>query len=87
MGRRTKQSISEGKQGREFFHRSRVASCAKIAFHTRADAKRAARHVKTQTGRMRPYHCETCGFWHLGHMPQSVRQGEPWRKLGQKRAV
>lgn len=83
MGRWSKRGVSEAKAGREIHHRSKVATCEKSAFHTRPDAKRAARYVRHKTGRMRPYRCDVCGFWHLGHMPQSVRQGEPWRKIGQ----
>lgn len=80
MGRWSKRGTSEAKAGRLVVHRSRVATCDKIAYHTRSDAKKAARWVQSKFGRMRPFRCPDCGMWHIGHLPAAVIQnGEPYR--------
>ena len=50
--------------------------CDKVTFLTRKAARRAARVMKG--GNLpRPYPCpHTDGWWHVGHLPQAVRQGE-----------
>lgn len=66
---------------REFFDlpRMKFSTCAKVAYQSRSDAKKAARFVRVAHGRMRPYRCPTCGFWHIGHLPASIRvYGHPW---------
>ena len=56
------------------------ADC-KWKFETRADAKRARRAIygkrqQHKGGPLSIYRCDDCGFYHLGHMPQRVRNGE-----------
>ena len=47
----------------------------KRGYHSRSDAKEAARKsIAAGNGRMRPYVCD-CGFWHLGHLQARKKQG------------
>lgn len=49
----------------------------KRAYTSRKNAKAAL--LKLAHGgrnRMRPYECDECGKWHIGHMPGRVRAGE-----------
>lgn len=55
--------------------RMRIGSCTKVAYENRTDAKKSARFLKPAFGAMRPYRCETCGFWHIGHLPGAVVRG------------
>lgn len=51
--------------------------CGKIAYLSRADARRAAKQldaVGRREGRIRPYRCGDS--WHLGHLPKRVVDGE-----------
>jgi hypothetical protein len=47
----------------------------KRGFLSRAAAKDAARKTLARYGRMRPYACSHCGFWHIGHVPAAVKAG------------
>jgi hypothetical protein len=40
---------------------------SKALFTSRREAQTMARNGKHTDGRLRPYHCEACGGWHLGH--------------------
>jgi hypothetical protein len=42
------------------------ATTGKAQFTSRSSAKTTARHHGTQ-GEVRPYKCNHCGYWHLGH--------------------
>jgi len=46
-------------------------ACGKVRYISRRDA----RHRRRQLGGkgLRPYRCH--GYWHLGHLPRSVRHG------------
>lgn len=66
---------SFAKKGREAFRTARVSSCTKVAFYTRRQAKEKARELKSVRGHMRPYRCDDCGFWHIGHLPARIRLG------------
>ncbi len=46
----------------------------KVQFATRKQAKRG-RRFRGLTD-VRAYRCGDCAFWHLGHVPQRVRNGE-----------
>lgn len=48
----------------------------KVGYLSRADAKRVAKRQKHRTGRMRAYSCESCGWWHVGHLPSVVVRGK-----------
>lgn len=53
----------------------------KWKFETRADAKRARRRLygkrnQLKDGPLSIYRCEVCGFYHLGHLPTLVRNGQ-----------
>jgi hypothetical protein len=56
---------------REFVNRSLPRferGCAtKARFDSRRDANSMARHGHHQDGSSKPYRCEFCGCWHLGH--------------------
>jgi hypothetical protein len=46
-------------------------SCAsKVPFSSRREARSRVRHGHGQDGTLRPYHCQFCGEWHLGHRPR-----------------
>lgn len=49
----------------------------KYAYANRSAAKRAASRIRSRTGEhLRPYECNDCGLWHLGHLPTRVLLGE-----------
>lgn len=39
----------------------------KIPYASRRDARARARGGRHQDGTLRPYHCQFCDGWHLGH--------------------
>lgn len=45
----------------------------KVQFVSRKQAR--SWRKKTGTGPVGAYRCGMCGFWHLGHQPQRVRNG------------
>ncbi len=51
-------------------------STGKRSWVSRADAKGAAnRAARGGFDKLRPYLCEECDCWHLGHLPRAVRSG------------
>lgn len=46
----------------------------KVAYATRAQAKKSARRHQDKT--LGVYRCPDCDWFHLGHKPQCVRNGE-----------
>jgi hypothetical protein len=43
-------------------------SCSsKIPYASRRDARARVRGGRHQDGTLRPYHCQFCDAWHLGH--------------------
>ena len=40
---------------------------SKALFISRGEARSMSRHGRSQDGALRPYHCQRCGGWHLGH--------------------
>lgn len=70
--------------------RDRERSCGKkVRYDTRAKAKRARKQMRSDgraLGKIQAYFCLHCGFFHLGHLPQSVRSGRQdkaeWRDAG-----
>jgi hypothetical protein len=65
------------KQERAIVHCVHTPQCGKKGYLTRADAKKALRgHRGFGFDRhVRPYRCDDCGCWHLGHLPAAVRLG------------
>lgn len=56
-----------------------VGDCptGKRGFVARAGAKAAAHQVaKSGSPGLRPYQCEQCGNWHIGHKPPAVVRGD-----------
>lgn len=49
--------------------------CSKIAYQSREMARAGARR-HSQGEQLRPYRCETCALWHVGHLPRAVRRGD-----------
>jgi len=48
----------------------------KLGHLTRRGAKAHAYRLKLETGEhLRPYQCEGCGAWHVGHLPGAVIRG------------
>lgn len=48
----------------------------KLAHSTRADAKRhALKHRLSYGDHVRPYRCDHCQLWHVGHLPRVVLDG------------
>src|SRR4051794_28458096 len=45
----------------------------KVQYSTRKQARQAAKHLPGE--RLGTYFCETCEWFHVGHMPQRVRSG------------
>lgn len=52
-----------------------TSSCAtgKIAYQARTAAHSAAKRMRWT--HVRPYQCEQCSLWHIGHLPQAARAG------------
>ena len=46
----------------------------KLQFDTRRAARRAARRMHDSA--LNVYRCPECGWFHIGHLPQRVRNGE-----------
>lgn len=46
----------------------------KVQFATRKQAKVTAKRANDRTSRV--YDCDLCGFFHNGHVPQRVRNGD-----------
>lgn len=65
-----------GKKGGRTYDWTWIASCDKRGHRTRASAKEHARKLR-KAGRkgVRPYLCEACGHFHVGHIPTVVRKG------------
>ena len=43
-------------------------SCSsKIPYASRREARARVRDGRNQDGTLRPYHCQFCDLWHLGH--------------------
>lgn len=43
-------------------------SCSsKVPYASRRDARARVRGGRHQDGTLRPYHCQSCDAWHLGH--------------------
>lgn len=42
----------------------------KICYHSKKLARIAARRSEQAYGRMHPYRCAHCGWFHIGHKPQ-----------------
>jgi hypothetical protein len=40
---------------------------SKAIFLSRGEARTSARRNRRNDGSLRPYHCRTCDWWHLGH--------------------
>jgi hypothetical protein len=45
----------------------------KVQFASRKQARRGAKYRSIS---LSAYRCEDCDWWHLGHLPQRVRNGE-----------
>jgi hypothetical protein len=46
-------------------------SCAsKARYGSRRDARSRVRNSRNQDGTLKPYHCQFCDGWHLGHTPR-----------------
>lgn len=53
-----------------------VCPSGKLAHTTRRGAKEQALRLRQMYGQhLRPYLCEFCDLWHVGHLPFAVRQG------------
>ena len=51
-------------------------STGKLGWVTRRGAKGFNNRIVRQGGdRLGAYRCDECHYWHLGHLPQAVRQG------------
>lgn len=56
---------------------AQVCPSGKRSFVTRKGAKMAARSLtKAGDPGTRPYGCDRCGHWHIGHKPRPVIHGE-----------
>jgi len=61
-----------------------VSACTKARYESRRVARAARRRIVGQ-GRgdalMRPYWCDACGAWHLGHLASGIRRGNVGRDV------
>lgn len=49
-------------------------ACGKVAYHSRKDARRAARRYPAD--HLRAYPCPTCDRFHIGHLSKAIRKGD-----------
>lgn len=59
--------------------REESACGQKVKYDTKADARRVRKRMFGRghvDGKLNAYRCQFCGWWHLGHMPQAVRNGQ-----------
>jgi len=55
--------------------------CSKAPYTTRREAQAAARWLHRRGGRQQqPYHCQTCGAWHLTTMGRAAGRDSSKRK-------
>lgn len=52
----------------------RCGQHGKVNFTSRRAAMKTAKRWRNELGRMSAFRCGQ--FWHLGHLPQKVKQGE-----------
>lgn len=52
-------------------------SCRKIRYYSRSAARRARGQIGDRD--LRPYRCQDCDNWHLGHLPDVIRRGHKGR--------
>lgn len=48
----------------------------KSTFITRKDARHARRTMGKPGAELNAYRCDACGYWHLGHLPDVVQNGD-----------
>lgn len=53
-----------------------TCKCGKRSYMSRSVARRAAQRIDRA---LRPYPCKVSGLWHLGHLPNAIRQGRRTR--------
>lgn len=69
------------KAEREHAHaRWTIGTCptGKATYDTRAGAKATAKRLRPTRGRMRPYPCNQCNGWHIGHTGKHLWKGGPY---------
>lgn len=55
---------------------TRRCTSGKRSYESRAAARTAAKDAKkVGLGHMRPYFCQDCDTWHIGHLPRRIRRG------------
>lgn len=54
--------------------------CGKIPYKTRAEARASVKRKDGMELSGKPYRCQFCGFWHLGHLPPKKSKVGIWRK-------
>jgi hypothetical protein len=72
----TRRHHEDGRPTPQYAHGA-TNSCptGKIAFHIRSDAKRNASRMRRLGIHVRPYRCQLCDLFHLGHLPQATLTG------------
>lgn len=55
-----------------------MSDCKKVRYMKRSDATKARQFIGDRG--LRPYKCEPCNSWHLGHLPIAIRRGEKGRR-------
>lgn len=76
--------------GRHFHKRESIphveTDCGKRGYRGRASAERAVKSTRYQgmydaDAGLHAYHCQDCGYWHVGHAWRRgpVMEGQRWR--------
>lgn len=53
-----------------------ICSSGKKSFYNRKGARGLARTLKAEgDSAVRPYYCDECMHWHVGHLPTVIRRG------------
>lgn len=71
----TGQNSQRGRD-REAVGRAVTCSSGKFGYVSRRTAKESANKQRQASGPMRPYRCDECSLWHIGHKPKAVIRGE-----------
>lgn len=62
---------------RATLHLGECEPCGKLIYLSRAAARQVGKRMQAADPRPRPYRClQNPQQWHLGHIPDAVRQGE-----------
>lgn len=67
--------------------RGKGCRTGKVKYERRSDARKAARNLTGSLGRMNPYRCPLCRWYHIGHPKEDIVTGEIETEAGEPAVV